>query len=143
MLIAAWLLAIVVAFFALAYLKAAGWMWTVAIVAALAVPWIGQWISPLALTIVAAVLLLPAVILNIPALRRKVVSDPVFTAFRKILPPMSQTERDAIEAGTVWWDGELFSGNPHWSKLLAMPRPRAQNFAAAHSRRYPWVCSIP
>jgi acyl-CoA dehydrogenase len=124
MLIVAWLLAVVVAFFALAYLNAAGWLWTAAIIAALAAVWSGHWISPLALLIIAAVLLLPAIILNIPVLRRKVVSDAVLTAFRKILPPMSQTERDAIEAGTVWWDGELFSGNPRWSRLLAMPRPK-------------------
>jgi acyl-CoA dehydrogenase len=124
MLIVAWLLAVVVAFFALAYLNAAGWVWTAAIIAALAAVWSAHWLTPLALLIVAVVLLLPALILNIPPLRRKVVSDAVLTAFRKILPPMSQTERDAIEAGTVWWDGELFSGNPRWSKLLAMPRPR-------------------
>ncbi len=36
---------------------------------------------------------------------------------------MSQTEREAIEAGTVWWDGDLFSGRPDWSKLLAVPAP--------------------
>ena len=124
MLIVAWLLAVAMAFFALAYLNAVGWVWTVAIVAALAAAWSAQWLTPLALLIIAVVLLLPAIILNIPALRRKVVSDAVLTAFRKVLPPMSQTERDAIEAGTVWWDGELFSGNPRWSRLLAMPRPR-------------------
>src|SRR6266849_6381583 len=124
MLIVAWLLAVAVAFFALAYLNAVGWVWTVAIVAALAAAWSAQWLTPMALLIIAVVLLLPAIILNIPALRRKVVSDAVLTAFRKVLPPMSQTERDAIQARTVWWDGELFSGNPHWSKLLAMPRPR-------------------
>jgi acyl-CoA dehydrogenase len=37
---------------------------------------------------------------------------------------MSQTEREAIDAGTVWWDGDLFSGRPDWNKLLAVPRPR-------------------
>jgi acyl-CoA dehydrogenase len=121
MLIVAWLLAIVVAFFALAYLKAAGWLWTVAIVAALAAPWIGQWISPLALLIVAAVLLLPAIVLNIPALRRKVVSDAVLSAFGDIAPDVG-TERDAIEAGTVWWDGELFR-QPHEIAGHAAPAP--------------------
>src|SRR6202162_5090462 len=124
MLIVAWLLAVAVAFFALAYLNATGWVWTAAIVAALAAAWSAQWLTPLALLIVAVVLLLPAIILNIPALPRKVVSDAVLTAFRTGLPPMSQTERDAIEAGTVWWDGELFSGNPDWEKLLAMPQPK-------------------
>jgi acyl-CoA dehydrogenase len=124
MLIAAWLLAVVVAFFALAYFNAVGWVWTAAIIAALAAVWRAEWLSPLTLLIVAAVLLLPALILNIPSLRRKVVSNAILSAFRKVLPPMSQTERDAIEAGTVWWDGELFSGNPDWPRLLAMPRPR-------------------
>ena len=37
---------------------------------------------------------------------------------------MSQTEREAIDAGTVWWDGDLFSGRPDWDKLLAVPAPK-------------------
>ena len=70
MLIAAWLLALVVAFFALAYLNAAGWVWVAAVVAALAVVWRAEWLAPLTLLIIAAVVLLPAMVLNIPALRR-------------------------------------------------------------------------
>jgi acyl-CoA dehydrogenase len=66
------------------------------------------------LAVVAASLLLPD-------LRRKSFSAPLFKWFQKTLPPMSQTEREAIEAGTVWWDGELFSGRPDWDKLLAYP----------------------
>lgn len=34
---------------------------------------------------------------------------------------MSETEREAIEAGDVWWDADLFAGDPDWSKLLAIP----------------------
>ena len=56
-------------------------------------------------------------------LRRVLVSSPLLGLFRKLLPPMSQTEREALEAGTVWWDGELFSGRPNWQKLLAEPGP--------------------
>jgi acyl-CoA dehydrogenase len=41
---------------------------------------------------------------------------------RKVLPPMSDTERDAIAAGTVWWDGDLFSGKPDWEKLRRYPK---------------------
>lgn len=58
------------------------------------------------------------------ATRRRLISDPAFRGFRKALPPMSQTERDALEAGTVWWEGELFSGRPDWNRLLDIPWPK-------------------
>ncbi|VTM10043.1 acyl-CoA dehydrogenase [Pseudomonas aeruginosa] len=60
--------------------------------------------------------------LALPDLRRRVLSGPLFAWFQKVLPPMSETEREAIEAGTVWWDGELFSGRPDWQKLLDYPK---------------------
>ena len=60
--------------------------------------------------------------LALPDLRRRHFSAPMFRWFKKVLPPMSQTERDAIDAGTVWWDGELFSGRPNWNTLLAYPK---------------------
>ncbi|WP_325919409.1 acyl-CoA dehydrogenase [Pseudomonas frederiksbergensis] len=62
--------------------------------------------------------------LLLPDLRRTHFSAPMFDWFQKTLPPMSQTERDAIDAGTVWWDGELFSGRPDWDTLLAYPKVR-------------------
>ncbi|KPJ90320.1 MAG: acyl-CoA dehydrogenase [Gammaproteobacteria bacterium SG8_11] len=64
-----------------------------------------------------------ALALNIPPLRRLWLSKPVLTAFRQVMPSMSQTERDALEAGSVWWDGELFSGRPNWRELLDTPKP--------------------
>lgn len=60
--------------------------------------------------------------LALPKQRRTLISGPLFTWFKRVLPPMSATERDAIEAGTVWWDGELFSGRPDWNTLLAYPK---------------------
>ena len=44
--------------------------------------------------------------------------------FRKILPQISQTEQEALDAGSVWWDGELFSGKPDWERLLSVSPPR-------------------
>ena len=48
----------------------------------------------------------------------------LFAAFRRALPATSPTERDALEAGTVWWEGELFRGRPDWQRLLSYPWPR-------------------
>jgi acyl-CoA dehydrogenase len=56
-------------------------------------------------------------------LRRKLISDPFLRLFRKLMPHISKTEQEALEAGTVWWDAELFSGHPNWKKLLANPVP--------------------
>ncbi|MFK0087724.1 acyl-CoA dehydrogenase [Pseudomonas sp. NPDC090755] len=68
------------------------------------------------------VLAAKAALVLLPELRRKVFSGPLFGWFQRTLPPMSQTEREAIDAGTVWWDGELFSGRPNWNTLLGYPK---------------------
>ncbi len=52
------------------------------------------------------------------AFRRDIITRPIFSWARTVLPPMSDTEREALEAGDVWWDADLFTGNPDWSKLL-------------------------
>lgn len=51
------------------------------------------------------------------------ISSPIFKLFRRVSPRMSQTEREAIDAGSVWWDGELFSGKPRWRKLRKLDLP--------------------
>lgn len=79
------------------------------------------------MTLFPLLLLLPAIIgtvLLVPSLRRALVSNPVLKIFRNILPQVSQTEQEALDAGTVWWDGDLFSGKPDWNKLLAYPKPQ-------------------
>jgi acyl-CoA dehydrogenase len=68
--------------------------------------------------------ILIAPVLTVPALRRRLISDHVLAIFRRILPDMSQTEKEAIDAGTVWWDADLFSGKPDWNKMLAIPAPK-------------------
>ncbi|KQT65121.1 MULTISPECIES: acyl-CoA dehydrogenase [unclassified Aureimonas] len=56
--------------------------------------------------------------------RKDRLTKPIFRWAKGAMPAISATEREAIEAGTVWWDGELFSGSPDWDKLLAMPAAR-------------------
>ena len=53
--------------------------------------------------------------------RRDYLSKPIFRWAQHVLPSLSATEREAIEAGDVWWDADLFAGNPDWAKLLAVP----------------------
>lgn len=59
---------------------------------------------------------------SIKPLRRLLISDRLFSIFRKLLPEVSDTEQQALDAGTVWWDGELFSGRPRWRNLLKTPK---------------------
>jgi len=74
------------------------------------------------LWVIGVALLLFIVFFGIPFVRRTIVSGAVLKLFRKVLPQISATEQEAIDAGTVWWDGELFGGNPNWNKLLAFPK---------------------
>ncbi|HEV7714490.1 MAG TPA: acyl-CoA dehydrogenase, partial [Steroidobacteraceae bacterium] len=62
-------------------------------------------------------------LLNVRPLRKALITRRFLKTYLKLLPTMSQTEREALEAGTVWWDGELFTGAPKWSKLLSAKPP--------------------
>jgi acyl-CoA dehydrogenase len=64
------------------------------------------------------------VLLNVDAFRLRYITKPFLMVYRRMLPSMSDTEREALEAGTVWWDGELFTGRPDWSKLLSAKAPQ-------------------
>jgi acyl-CoA dehydrogenase len=70
------------------------------------------------------VLLATLWLLNVRPLRKALITRPFMKAYLKLLPPMSQTEKEALEAGTVWWDGELFTGAPNWAKLLSAKAPQ-------------------
>ncbi len=63
-------------------------------------------------------------LLNVKPLRRALISGPFLSSYRRLLPSMSQTEKEALDAGTVWWDGELFTGAPRWEKLLGASAPQ-------------------
>lgn len=68
-----------------------------------------------------AVIALP---LNVDIIRLQFISMPLLNLFKKIMPQMSETEQQAIDAGTTWFDAELFRGNPDWTKLHNYPQPR-------------------
>jgi acyl-CoA dehydrogenase len=63
-------------------------------------------------------------LLNVEAIRRDNVTRRLFGIYRRMLPTMSKTEQEALEAGNVWWDGELFTGMPDWRRLKNLPPPK-------------------
>ncbi len=76
--------------------------------------------------IIGVLLLIAAVgvaVCGLKPLRRLWLSPRLFSVFKKIAPKVSETERVALDAGTVAWDGELFSGRPDWKRLLAFDNP--------------------
>jgi len=62
--------------------------------------------------------------MSLSSFRRDFISKPIFRWAGRALPQLSATEREAIEAGDVWWDADLFGGNPDWTKLLNFPPAR-------------------
>ncbi len=124
MLTTVWIFSLFIALLVLAYARARSLAWGLVLGLGLA---LGIYLKTLpaplmlALTVLFGVLALP---LLLPPLRRSLISEGLLRIYRRILPTMSQTEREALEAGTVWWDGELFSGRPNWQKLLALPQPQ-------------------
>ncbi|MDH3533855.1 MAG: acyl-CoA dehydrogenase, partial [Gammaproteobacteria bacterium] len=79
----------------------------------------GWWLWLLLLWALFGVMVIP----NLVEIRREKITRPLLDVYRKMLPAMSDTEREALEAGNVWWDGELFSGMPEWDRLMAYPAP--------------------
>ncbi len=63
-------------------------------------------------------------LLMLDELRRTQLMRPLLRLFCAIMPGMSSTEREALEAGTVWWEAEIFSGNPDWHRMLGFNAPQ-------------------
>lgn len=71
-----------------------------------------------------AVFLVLGAVLNVRLIRRILITNHMLRLFRTLLPPISQTEREALEAGAVWWEKDLFSGQPDWARLHAFRAPK-------------------
>ena len=113
-------LIVIAALWALAYFAAPMWLWTVTGALGLVAE---GWRTHSAPAVAWVVFLVLAVALNVRPLRRMLVTDHLLGWFRKVLPPISETERIAIDAGNTWWDADLFTGRPDWKKLLGTPAP--------------------
>jgi len=68
--------------------------------------------------VIAAAVVAALILLLLPPLRRNLLTRPLFGVYKRVLPQVSQTEQEALDAGSVWFDADLFSGRPDWHKLL-------------------------
>jgi acyl-CoA dehydrogenase len=108
----------------LAYQRAPLWLWTLTGATALAAITLADIMGASITAVLWLLFAGSALLFNLPSLRRRLLTRHLLRAFRGVLPHMSETEREAIGAGTVWWDGDLFSGRPDWNRLLSAPAPR-------------------
>ncbi len=116
------LIVLIVLLVAITRIKANFLIWT-CVIGALLVLATATSAWPTWLMVTAWIAFIPMVLLNVPVLRQNVISRPMLEYTRKVLPPISQTEQEAIDAGTVWWEAELFRGEPNWDKLHTIPKP--------------------
>jgi acyl-CoA dehydrogenase len=101
----------------LGYIGVPLWLWSLYVAAILGVcqtP-LGAWI----------IFGMTAFVFNIPQVRQRLITGYIVKAIAalKLLPKISDTEREAIEAGNVWIEGEFFSGKPNFKRLLNEPYP--------------------
>jgi acyl-CoA dehydrogenase len=118
-----------IAYATLAMRRAPLWQWAVVTLILGALTRIvvdagGTWLATDGLGWIGA--LLPGVILGLfalPQVRLSAITGPAYGIVKSILPRVSRTEQEALDAGTVGWDAELFSGRPNWDKLLKIRKP--------------------
>lgn len=119
MAILGWFIAVALLFIVLAYHRASLIIWTISF--AILIGFAAKFLN-LTFGIVCGIIFLAIFTpLNILPLRRRIISRPLLRYYRNVMPTMSRTEREAISAGTVTWEGNLFRGDPDWQQLLAHP----------------------
>ncbi|QYJ80824.1 acyl-CoA dehydrogenase FadE [Shewanella aegiceratis] len=115
-----WIFVMLFALGALAYLRVSLLTSTIIAAIVMALGTATASISPLAWLVFLAI----ALPLNIGAFRKSVITRPLLKLYKGIMPEMSSTEKEAIEAGTTWWEADLFAGKPNWKKLHNYPVAR-------------------
>ena len=83
---------------------------------------VSAFISPWSL-ILGIPLIVLSIIVTVDALRMKIITQPAYKALSQAMPSMSSTEREALDAGTSWWEKELFMGAPNWDTFEQYPYP--------------------
>ncbi|MEI6738362.1 MAG: acyl-CoA dehydrogenase, partial [Pseudomonadota bacterium] len=115
-------LIVFIAIWVLTYHAASAFLWSAVVGVLLVIGTATGALSGALAGVIWLVFFATAIVANIKTIRVALLSAPIFAVYKKMLPQMSSTEQEALEAGTVWWDGDLFSGKPDWNKWLAVPK---------------------
>jgi acyl-CoA dehydrogenase len=118
------ILGVIAVVWALAYHGANALAWSLALAGGVALLTWATSVPPGWLAAAWAAVIVFALLSVVKPLRRALVSGPIFGLYKKVMPQISQTEQEALNAGSIWWDADLFTGKPDWSKMLAFPAPR-------------------
>src|SRR5262245_18713525 len=107
-----------ITFVVLAYQRASLIIWTISFVLLLILT--SQFHGVTASVIISWLIILAIFVpLNVKRWRRRFISKPLLRFYCQVMPTMSRTEREAISARTITWEGDLFRGYPNWKKLLS------------------------
>ena len=119
-----WLMGFIVVIIIAAYFRASLILWTISL--SLLMFLFQQYAdaSFATLSVLWALLAVIFVPLNIYPLRRNILSRPIYQFMAKIMPQISDTEQQALDAGDVWWEADLFSGKPDFSRIQKLPKPK-------------------
>ncbi len=118
-----WFLSAILILAVCAYLRLSLLTWTLATGASLVALWLNTADST-AFRMLSGGFVVLALIVNVPALRRRLVSQLAFAGMKKVMPSISRTEQEALDAGDVWWEAELFSGLPDFDVIRQLPAPK-------------------
>ncbi|MGQ4275594.1 acyl-CoA dehydrogenase FadE [Pseudidiomarina sp. E22-M8] len=116
--VALWIIATLLVFGGLLYYRTSLLVTSLGLVGMFAIGSLFGIVGPV-LWVLLALLLVP---LNITVIRRGMLSKSLLKMYRNIMPEISETEKDAIDAGTTWWEGELFRGAPNWKNLHSIQK---------------------
>jgi len=117
-----WLVGVLILIWGLSLVQSRMLIWVLGLAVWLLVGWINDFIPVTLAMGLGLGLVVVGSLLTLRPLRRTLLSRGAMSLFQRIMPRMSATEAAAVEAGGVWWDAELFSGRPDWSRLMSLPQ---------------------
>jgi len=136
-------IAAVFAFGGLAYFRAPLWIWTLTFASTLASIIALDAIGHFSSIFLAVALFAWVAVFHIPLIRERTLTPHIRQWFQKVLPAVSVTEEEALEAGEIWWEAELFQGNPRWQNLASFVTPRLTAEEASFVKhQLPTLCGL-